>query len=182
MSILCAALLMTGALSSIDAGGQLSPPPGDGEIRVVYWELQNETEVWLTLEAKSVTGKPAPVLNFAHRFAGKYPARPATDFEVTAQVGMLWAPSMEFWLVLDNHDKIDLGAHAFALGRTGEYSTMTGARATIPVQTLKQIANAKRIAGNALRFEFELTESQRRAIGTFLERALSANPAQQPRP
>ena len=59
---------------------------------------------------------------------------------------------------------------------------MTGFRATIPLQTLKQIANAKRITGNALRFEFELTESQRRAIGVFLERALSGNPAQQPRP
>ena len=60
-------------------------------------------------------------------------------------------------------------------------AAMTAVRATVPLQTVKQIANSKRVTGNALRFEFELTESQRRAIGPFLERALSDNPARQPR-
>jgi len=182
MSILCAALLVTGALSSIDEPGQVSPPPGDGDIRAVYWESLNETEVWLTLEAKSATGEPAPFLSFTRRFAGKRPAAQATDFEVTANAGMLWAPSVEFWLLLDDNDKIDLGSHGVTLGRTGENSSMTGVRATIPLQTLKQIANSKRVTGNALRFEFELTESQRGAIGRFLERAVSDDPARQPPP
>ena len=182
MWMLCAALLGTAALTAIDGRAQLLPPPGDGEIRAVYWELQNETEVWLTLEAKSAAGEPAPFLSFTRRFAGKRPAAQATDFEVTANAGMLWAPSVEFWLVLDDNDKIDLGSHGVSLGRTRENSSLTGVRATIPLQTLKQIANAKRVTGNALRFEFELTESQRGAIGRFLERAVSDDPARQPPP
>jgi hypothetical protein len=180
MWMLCAALLGTAALTAIDGRAQLLPPPGDGEIRVVYWELRNETEVWLTLEAKSATGKAAPALTFTRRFAGKYPASQATGFEVCALVGLLWAPKVEFWLVLDDHAKIDLGALGAPFGPID--AGMNGVCATIPLQTLKQIAASKRITGNALRFEFELAESQRRAIAVFLERALSDNPARQPRP
>lgn len=178
--IYCAAWLVTGALLSISERGQLLPPAGDGDIRAVYWELRNETEVWLTLEPKSATGKPAPLLTFARRFAGKWPASQATDFEVRAYAGSLWAPSVEFWLVLDDDHKIDLGSQgrAFGLisGTPSDYLT-----ATLPVQTLKQMAHSKRVAGHALGFEFELNESQRRALGAFLERALSENPARLPR-
>jgi len=51
----------------------------------------------------------------------------------------------------------------------------------ITIETLKDIAGAQRIAGNALGFDFELNRAQRRAIRTFLDRVLSGNPAQQPR-
>jgi hypothetical protein len=44
------AMILASALSSIGVAGQALPPAGDGDIRVLYWQLRNETEVWLTLE------------------------------------------------------------------------------------------------------------------------------------
>lgn len=64
MWMLCAALLGTAALTAIDGRAQLLPPPGDGEIRVNYWELRNETEVRLTLEPRNAKGERAPLLTF----------------------------------------------------------------------------------------------------------------------
>ena len=39
-------LLLIAALGA----AQLLPTPKDGDIRTVYWELQNVSDVWLTLE------------------------------------------------------------------------------------------------------------------------------------
>ena len=39
---------------------QLLPPPRDGDIRTVYWELQNASDVWLTLEPRTAKGERAP--------------------------------------------------------------------------------------------------------------------------
>ena len=180
MSIHYAALLLIGALFSIDGRAQLLPPPGDGDIRAVYWELQNEAEVWLTLEAKSAAGKPAPLLTFARHFTGKRPGDQSTDIEVRAYVGMMWAPSVEFWLTLDDGDRIDLGVQGGASGlMSGSPSDYLSA--TLQIETVRRIAKARRVAGKALGFDFELNESQRLAIDAFLERALSENPLRLPR-
>jgi hypothetical protein len=45
--------------------------------------------------------------------------------------------------------------------------------AAVSLDTLNRIADANLVRGNALGFEFELSDSQRRAIRAFRERVLS---------
>lgn len=162
------------------ARAQLLPPPGDGDIRAVHWELQNVSEIWVTLEPKSAAGKPAPMITVTRRFAGKWPVSQAADLEIRTYAGLFWAPAVEFWLLLDDRERIDLAAQA------GPYGLISGSpsdylSATVPVETVRRMARSTRVTGNALGFEFELNASQRHALGAFLERALSANPIGLPR-
>lgn len=179
---LVAGTLSLSSLSSLSSvSGQLLPPPKDGDIRAVYWELRNESEVWLTLEPKAATGGSAPMLTFTFQFPGKRPAVPPAQIEVRAYAPVLmWAPRPELWLVLDGGDKLDIGArgspYGMISGQASDYLT-----AMISIDTLKRIAGAKRIAGSALGIDFELNESQASALRTFLERVLSDNPVRWPR-
>lgn len=166
--------------ASLRAGGalpQLLPPAGDGDIRANYWEGLDQTQVWLTIEPKSPDGKPGPTamnLTFGRTFSGKVPGGPAALFDVRASTGMMWAPRIELWFDADG-GKVDLASGAgpgFQNGGGADYLA-----ASIPVETLKRIAAASRITGNALGFAFELTPSQRQALRTFVARALSADPA-----
>jgi len=155
---------------------QLLPPPGDREIRTVHWELRNESEIWLTLEPSDAKGHRAPLLTFTQRFPGRVPPQQPTDVEVRAYAGMFWSPRVEFWLLLNDTHKIDLVSsfsQVFGLiqGTPSNYLSET-----IPIATLKQIASARRITGNALGFEFELTSAQGAAIAAFLERMKSRTP------
>jgi hypothetical protein len=160
--------------------GQLLPPPGDRDIRVVYWELRSQSEVWLTLEPHSAKGAPAPLLTITHRFAGKYPDKPPVSVELRALAGNLWAPRPELWMIIDDHVKLDLATEARRIGLVSGMPSDYLSQA-ISIDTLREIAGAHRIAGSALGFEFELTSSQLDAIRTYLERILSPNPGQQPR-
>jgi len=178
----CAAatwLLVVQGASGIDALGQALPPPRDGDIRVLYYELPKETTVWLTLEPKSPEGKPLPMGMFFTlnlHFAGKQPKAPVEQVELRAHVGLLWAPRVEVWFLLDDRDRIDLTPKSFVGLISGD--AWNYLPTNVPVTTLTQIAQAKRVTGNALGVEFELTESQVRAIHAFLDRVLSDNPAQ----
>ena len=157
---------------------QALPPPRDSEIRALYSEIQDQTDVWLTFEPRSADGKPAPpgmILTLTSRFAGKQPKAPSENVDVRAYAGSLWAPRVELWLLLDDREKLDLippGTFALATGSVSDYL-----QATIPVTTLFSITKAGRVTGNALGFDFELTEAQREALRLFLERILSENPA-----
>jgi hypothetical protein len=173
VAIACLAILFT---------AQALPPPRDGEIRALYFQIQDRTEVWLTLEPRSPDGKPAPpglILTFTSRFVGKQPAAPPENVDVNASVGMLWAPRVEFWLLLDDRDKVDLvppGTFALATGSVSDYL-----QATISLRTLIDLTKADRIVGSALGFEFELTDTQRESLRLFTERILSDNPAKNDR-
>lgn len=171
-------LFLLGALVTPHRAGQLLPVPGDTDIRAAYWELRNETEVWLTLEPKTPKGNVAPMLTFTFTFAGKLPAAPPTSIDVRAYAGAFFAPQVELWFQLDGSQKIDLGAKKLGLttGMATDYLSEP-----VPIETLKQMASAHRIVGRALGVEFELRDSQIAAIRTFLERVRSGNPAQQPR-
>ena len=170
-----AATLLAGMVPGLMASGQLTPPAGDGEIRVVYWELRQETEIWLTIEPKSPDGKPAPpavVLTVGRTFPGKVPMSPPALFDVRASAGQMWAPRVELYFVVDG-GKVDL---ADGKGGLEQGSGADSLSSTIPVETLKRIAAADRITGSVLGFAFELTASQRAALRAFIERATSADP------
>jgi hypothetical protein len=161
---------------------QALPPPRDGDIRVLYWELQKETEVWLTLEPKSPEGKPLPTamnLTFTLRFPGMRPPTPPSRIEVRANAGLTAMPRPVLWLVLGDGQKIDLtppGTVGLTSGAASDYIP-----AWMPVETLRQVAEADRVSGNALGMEFELTPSQREALRAFLSRVVSDNPGQFPK-
>jgi hypothetical protein len=161
------------SLAAPAASGQLLPPPGDGDIRAVYWELRNQSEVFLTLEPKSAKGAAAPLLTFTCHFAGRRPATAPTQIEVRTYAGAFWAPRAELWFLLDDAQRVDLGTTSAGLisGTPSDYISNV-----ITIGTFKEMLAARRITGVALGFEFELRESQRRALGTFLERILSDNP------
>jgi hypothetical protein len=171
---------LTFVLIPAHASTQLLPPAQDGDIRVVYWELINQTEVWLTLTPNTPRGDPVPAsMTFAIRFCGKRPAEPVTGVEVRALAGLLFVWKQQLGLVLDGRETIPLA------GPDVSYSTIYGSAcdgcvqgvlATISIDTLKRIASAASISGDLLGTEFVLAPSQRAALARFLERVLSDNP------
>ena len=152
------------ALFVASSAVQLLPPPRDGEIRVVYWELRNESQVWLTLEPKSAQGRAAPMVTFTHSFAGKLPGPSASQIEGRA---FGWAPRAELSFVLDDRETIDLSPPG-GLMTSGVPSDYVSA--TVGVDVLRKLARAGKVTGKALGVEFDLTSSQRKAIATFAQR------------
>ena len=170
-------LAIAGAFFRPAAAGQVLPPPGDGDVRAVYWDLRSQSEVWLTLEPKGPKGERAPMLTLTYRFAGKWPAGPPTEIDLRAYAGFLWAPRPELWLVIDNKKKLDLGSpRGLISSAPSDYLSQM-----ISIEVVRELATARRIEGNALGFPFELSDSQRRAIGMFLDRIASENPTGLPK-
>jgi hypothetical protein len=156
---------------------QALPPPRDGDIRVLYWELQNRTDVWLTLEPKTASRAPAPtamVLTLQFRFLGKIPKTRPDHVDLRAHPGMMWAPQIQLSVVIDEAP--------VELAPPGTFGMTDGGLdyvwVPIPIPTLRRIEYAKRVTINALGIELELTDSQRKAVGAYLERILSDNPGQ----
>lgn len=161
------------------ASAQLLPDPRDGDIRVVYWDLRSETEVFLTLELRSPSGEKLPMpLTLSVSFPGKRPAAALTHVQVRAYVGNLWAPEPRLTIVLDGREEIGFAPP----GPSGMYqsddrgSTLMGIVGTIPIATLKQMSSARSVGGNLLRLKFELVRSQQDAIARFAERVRSPDP------
>jgi len=151
---------------------QLLPPPGDGEIRMVYWELQNVSDVFLTLEPRAANGDRAPVVTFTQRFPGRRPTTPPKEVEVRALAGQFWAPRGELWFALDETVRIDLTVYGNATTADSGSDSWAG---SISMATLRQMTLAQRVSGNALGFPLELSGSQRRALRTFFDRISSGS-------
>ena len=163
-------LLLIAALGA----AQLLPPPKDGDIRTVYWELQNVSDVWLTLEPRTPKGERAPLITFTCRFPGKRPHEAAREVEVQAFSERFWAPRAELWFDLDGNERIDLSAP------TRNTSLLEGAASDywsgrIPIRVMQRIADAHQVRGSSLGFPFEMSASQRQAIRAWLERVESPN-------
>jgi len=147
---------------------QLLPPAGDGDIRTVYWELQNVTDIFLTLEPRTLKGERAPILTFTCRFPGKRQTAPPREVEVQAYAGQFWAPRAELWFELDGIEIVNLSASPSNTSLPEGAPDYWSGR--LPIDVMRRLAQAPRIRGNALRFPFELSASQRQAIRAWLER------------
>jgi hypothetical protein len=94
---------------------------------------------------------------------------------VRAFAGMFWAPRAELWLMIDDQERIDLASQGRSFGLvSGTPSDYLSEQ--VRIATLRRVAAAGRVTGNALGFDFELTGSQRAAITAFLERVLGTRP------
>jgi len=156
------------------------PPPRDGDIRVMSWEALDETEVWLTLEPRSPGGEKLPIsLALSATFRGRRPAAPPARAEVRAHVNLLWAPTPELRLVMDERslEFEPPGPSPVYSSADPGGSTLTGVTGRIGVATLERMAAARSLGGNALRLDFALDAGQRAAIARFTKRVLSADPA-----
>jgi hypothetical protein len=165
------------AAAMLFAGSQVLSPPRDGDIRVEYSDLLRQTVVALTLTIEpphpGAESRPL-VLTFGRTFDGQVPQGPAALFDVRASAAPAATPPVELWLIADG-ERIDLvGGNPEALRKTDEADSIY---AHIPAETLKRLAAAGLISGNALGFGFELTASPRAALRTFVARAMSADPA-----
>ena len=157
--------------------GQALPPPRDGDIRVLYWEIQKRTQVWLTLELRSREGKALPTgnLTFSIEFPGKRPARQIQTIEATANAGFMWAPKVELSFFVDGRENISVVPPGVVGLNEGVGSSYLPVQLSLEV--LARLARAKHIDGKALGLDFELTDFQLTAIRTFYERVLSDDPA-----
>ena len=160
--------LLIAVLGTALGAAQLLLPPSDGDIRTVYWELQNRTDVWLTLETRNAKGERAPVVTFTYSFPGKRQTAPPRDVEVRALAGQFWAPRSELRFQLDGGEVLNLSApQANAALIEGSPDYWSG---HVPIEAIRRMAHAQRITGSSLGFAFELSATQRQALRTWLER------------
>jgi hypothetical protein len=158
------------AAVSLGAAPQLLPPPKDGDIRDVYWELRKESETWLSLELKTEDGRPAPFLTFTHFYSGKPPGPPASQIEVRAYG---WAPFADLVFVINDKQTIDLTPPG---GMLSSGTPSDFARGTLTLDLLEQLARAGRITGQTLGVSFVLRDSQRKALAAFYDRVSGRKP------
>ena len=141
-----ASLLPGAVLLAALGAAQLLPPAGDGDIRTVYYELQNVTDIFLLLEPRTLKGERAPIVTFTGRFPGRRHTLAPREVEVQLNLS---AP-------LPNAPLLE-GTPDYWSGR-------------VPIDLLRRMARAQRIDGSLLGFPFELSASQRQAIRAWLER------------
>jgi len=164
--------LLLAALAGALGAAQLLPPPKDGDIRVVYWELRDQTEIFLTILPRGSGQGARPSgggLTFSWFGRGRTPSEPvndATPIEVKAGAGMMWAPQAELWVEIDGRRVNLAGAMATIVSGAGP-DYLPG---TTTVGVLAQIAAAQRVTGDALGVRFALTDDQRAACGRFVAR------------
>lgn len=159
-----AALLMAAL-----GGAQVLPPPGDGDIRVAYYELQNRSEVWLTLEPRAVNGARAPLLTFTSRFAGRRQTAPSSEVLVQACAGHFWAPRAELWFDLDGEERVDISRGLPNIGLLpGAAGDCWGG--TVSLDVIYRMALVHHIRGSSLGFPFQLSTEQQQALHAWLDR------------
>jgi len=158
-------------------------PPRD--VRRVYWELFETTEVWVRLTPGDPNGAP-PLLNliFQAFFPGRPPREPysllhqwprglparlvvrAEPFPLTA-VGSL---SLRFTLGDYTFDLTGPGNRYTTLSCGGEDCTPSAVEAELDPSLLRALIVARTIRGEALGFPIQLVPADQRALGAFAER------------
>jgi hypothetical protein len=162
-------IIRIAALLAALGAAQLLPPAGDGDIRVAYYELQNRSDVWLTLEPRAQNGNRAPHVTFTHSFPGKRQTTAPREVLVQAFAGHFWAPRAELWFDLDGKERIDVSPGVNIVGPLqGAADDYWGGPVSIDV--IYRMALVHDVRGSALGFPFELSASQRQALRAWLDR------------
>jgi hypothetical protein len=148
------------------------PPAGDGDIRVVYQELRDQTELLLTILPQASGGAPPPsrmTLTFSRVSSGRAPQGLATSgaiIDVRAYPGTSVESQAELSFDVDGY-RVDLSGRA-APDYLSAFTT---------VRMLERIGAGDHVAASALGVRFELTSDQRAAVRAFVARVKSSDPA-----
>jgi hypothetical protein len=156
-------------------GYNLAPSP-PREIKTLYWELFQTTEIWVRLTPEGENRKPAPVsLIFIATFPGKKLAHEPTDINIRAQVDLRFVASkFSLKLIPDPGELLDLAGP----GANFEYyprcpsgdCAVTGVISVVPWKVFGRMVQAKSIVGEALGLGISLREADLDALRAFAKR------------
>jgi hypothetical protein len=155
-------------------GRQPAPAPVDGDIRPVYQELRDQTELVLTIQPHAAAGTTAPAgfaLTFSRVSSGRAPQAPAsstTVIDVRAYPGTASTPKPDLAFDVD-------GAHVQVSVPVRDSLLVTGPdpaylSSYTTVRVLERIAAGKHVTANVLGLSFDLTADQCTAVRTFVQR------------
>jgi hypothetical protein len=171
----------------------LSQAPGSGwvmvnapprEVRRLYWELQETTEVWVRLTPDNPEGGPPPVnLVFQAFFPGRarrdpYSGLPQSPSGAAARVVVRAEPFLltvirgfSLHLILDGHTvNLTVPHSRYAILPCGDDCAPTSVEAELDPALLRALAVAQKVGGEALGFPIQLTPADQRALGEFAAR------------
>jgi hypothetical protein len=188
-------MLLALALSSLiplaqapSAGWVMAPAP-PREVRRLYWELQETTEVWMRLTPGDPNGAP-PLLSLV--FQAFFPGRARRDPYTAVPQWPTGSPArmvvrvepFPLTAIRALSLQLTLDGHAFNLTGPGSRYTILpcGAggcdgcapnivEAELDPALLRALIVARTVAGEALGFPIQLTSADQRALGEFAERA-----------
>ena len=161
--------------------------PGTREVKRLYWELFETTEVWLRLIPEDPDGKP-PLVNLVFQafFPGRAerdpytglprePKGPPARIVLQAQpLPLTMIRELTLRLVIDGKT-IDLTApasHYRLLGCLGasDDCAQNAVEADLEPSTLRSLVAATTVRGEALGFPIKLTDADRAALAEFATR------------
>ena len=175
----------------------LSQAPGSGwamvnapphEVRRLYWELQETTEVWVRLTPENPDGgQPRVNLVFQAFFPGRaardpytglpqWPAGKRARMVVRAEPFLLtMIRGLSLQLVFDGHafNLAGPGSRYTILpcGAGGDDCAPNSVEAELDPALLRALTVARKVEGEALGFPIELTPADQRALAEFATRA-----------
>lgn len=158
----------------LSGGWQPAPAPVDGDIRAVYQELRDQTELVLTLQPHAAAAATAPAgfaLTFSRVSTGRDPQTPAssgTVIDVRAYPGTASTPKPDVSFDIDGaHVQVSVPVRD-SLQVTGPEPAYLSSYTT--VRLLERIAAGNHVSADALGLQFDLTPDQRAAVRTFVQR------------
>jgi hypothetical protein len=175
--VLCAsaAPVATG-VQTPGSGWMLATPSPFRTVKSLFWEMANQTEVWVRLAPRSPKGEPIPAeLVFSARYRGnltKPEAIVTTPDELTllAQGSpMVFHVSLALTFVLNGGRTVDLLAPP-AIYRTGspcDTCGPTSVRATLDPKVLVDLGTSATVTANVLGMPCELDRADLEAVAQF---------------
>jgi hypothetical protein len=159
-----------------------------GEVKTLYWDLYQHTEVCVTLAPEPTTASSTSALAFTFSFT--YPGHelkvPPAQVLLRVQLSpsyVVSAPSLH--LMLSNTERVDLTASEEAYRMTfppgcataGAGCGFTGIEVSLPREAFLRVVKATTISGEVFGMPFSFATDARRSLSTFAER-LGPEPAQ----
>jgi hypothetical protein len=155
-----------------------------GEVKTLFWELYNHTEVCVNLVPDPGPSGPSPfVLTFSFTHTGRQMTAPPATVLLRAQLPpnyVVLSPSLD--VVLDATEHFDLTTPGqpyrltyppqCTMAETG--CGFTGIEVPLTPETFRRWARARAIAGKAFGIAFSLPPEARESLGRFAERVFAA--------
>jgi hypothetical protein len=172
-------------LVQLRGGGWAIAPAPPREVKRLYWELVETTEVWVRLTPGDPSGS-APLLSLVFQafFPGRQPREPYSllpqwpkgepaRLVVRAEPSLLTVGrGLSLRFVLDGYtfDLTGPGSRYTTLPCGGDDCTPTAVEAELHPTLLRALIAARRVGGEALGFPIQLAVADQRALADFATR------------